>query len=112
MNTADMQSWLLIKPVFKVEGALEGIETKETFAHFALPCAEKTYLFGRVYNDSRANQHTGEFADGNRIITTRVMHFSFEKVLTRNTTYNLGTIHPVYCAWLMEQGYDITRVET
>jgi hypothetical protein len=63
-------------------------------------------LFGRASNDYRKNQLTGEFADGNRVQTTRIVSVRDGTVTTKNTDYTLGIINDDYRNWCETHGVD------
>lgn len=52
---------------------------------------------GKVYGDPR-------FPDGKTIRTSRIIYLApdFSKVTTKNTTYELGAMHPDYAKWYKE----------
>jgi len=65
-------------------------------------------LYGRVSKDPRFNPETGEFADGNRVITGVVqvikdgnVHTS-STAYTENTAYTLGEMSDLYRRWCEE----------
>jgi uncharacterized protein CbrC (UPF0167 family) len=61
-------------------------------------------LIGRAEKDHRADPVTGAFADGHRIITTRIVQADRGKIYTENTLYTLGEINENYLQWCEKNG--------
>jgi hypothetical protein len=103
MNTAKVKNWFLMKYNPRIYSSPE----ENICDYFALPAENQVCLFGNTYNDSRADEKTGSFFDGNRIITGDLTSFTIRQAITPRTVYTLLDIHPQYADWLKEQGYDV-----
>ena len=56
-------------------------------------------LYGRAVKDPRYNPETGEWADGNMILTSLICEFKQGMAITENTIYLLGEINKEYQDW-------------
>jgi len=63
-------------------------------------------LFGKVKDDHRADEHTGAFIDGHRIITSQIVEVKQAGICTKGTHYTLGEMNPKYAEWCKKNGYD------
>jgi len=64
-------------------------------------------LHGRVRDDYRYNELTGEFQDTHRIITSRICEVGEVTITTENTIYTLEGINPQYAKFCEDNNYDI-----
>jgi len=78
------------------------LETPETV--FAmLNCCRPVALFGKAKSDSRYKSETGEFTDGHRIVTSRIIAVKDGKYHTENTVYTLEDENEKYRQWRREK---------
>jgi hypothetical protein len=102
LNKSKLNEWMLVSykcnPPFRA--------TDDYFVpYFVLPTDDIVFLAGRAENDSRADEITGMFTDGHRLITGQVLSLDDHRATTVRTEYELGDMYPSYRAWLAQQDW-------
>lgn len=102
MNNSRLYDWMLVR--HKRPSPRKPPDEYFT-PYFVLPTAEVVQLLGRTENDSRANEETTAFIDGHRLLTGNLLALETKVAVTGRTVYELEDMHPLYRAWLEEQGW-------
>ena len=106
MLKANIESWsiVLYPQIYKHKDSPSNVYAR-------IDCNMPVALFGRAKDDPRHNPLTGEFKDGNRIVSSLIIKIESGVFFTENTIYAPGKISEDYLAWCKEKDYNVFDVK-
>ena len=72
-----------------------------------IDCGKEIALFGRAKDDPRYDPSTGEFKDGNRIVTSPITKVKNGIIYTEDSVYSPGKISEDFLTWCRQNEYDV-----